>query len=353
MAPSYDSVRLVDLNRYDTIMLLDSAEGVTSELVHKINHWLCEHAGGLLYVAGMPTTRTVLFPELTFDRLDEPFLWEHAVQATAVPAVEEAVVDAHGQHTGKTRTIAARLEHFQTPDNAASADAETRLRFTYAGAIAPLLTHDGQPMLARWQAPDTVKARVLFDGAMDAGPVYTAALEKVVQALDRERGAAVTRNGYWGHVVWETKAFLIDVATTGYRTLQDARPWQHRGIDIITGAINPLVRHDECTLILTDYVGPYAGGKGDWAVMARTELKEMTLPAPNILRVDARGVTRVDHIGPARLTLADTTGFTEVPDQLAVWKAMWDGKKAFSRNPVDGGQELHFTSPEAVVIRAE
>jgi len=37
LAPTYDCVRLVDLNRYDTIMLLDSHEGVARELVKKIN----------------------------------------------------------------------------------------------------------------------------------------------------------------------------------------------------------------------------------------------------------------------------------------------------------------------------
>jgi len=352
LAPTYDTVRLVDLNRYDTIMLLDSTEGVTSELVRKINRWLLEKPHGLLYVCGMPTAQTVLFPAVTCDRIEEPFLWEKTVQAAALPTVEEAD-ESKGAKAGAQKTVFPRLSAFQPAGGKVTPDAETRLRFTYTGAITPLLTHDGTALLARWKAPETVKSVVIFDGATEAGPVYTAALEQVVLALDKERGTTIARNSYWGHVSLENNAFTIDVATNGYLTLQNARPRQHHGVDIISGEIDPLVKHNESALILKDYVGPYAGGKGDWAVMARTELHEMTLTDANTLRLVTRGVTRVTHRGPARLALKDATGFEEVKDQLEVWKALWAGKKAFSRNPIPGGQEFHFTSPDPVVIGAE
>jgi hypothetical protein len=123
-------------------------------------------------------------------------------------------------------------------------------------------------------------------------------------------------------------------------------------VDIITGVINPTVAHGECALVLKSYVGPYAGGLGDWAVMARSELKEMKLLGEGTLRVHARGVTRVTHIGEQAIALKDATGFEKVEGQLDVWKAMWQGRRAYSVNALPGGRELHFVSDAPVVIVA-
>jgi hypothetical protein len=207
-------------------------------------------------------------------------------------------------------------------------------------------------VLALWRNPAKAKAVVLFDGAAEAGPIYTGALEKVVLDLDAKRNAQIKRNRYWGHVCWEDERFVVDVATSGYSALQAARPRQHRGVDIISGDINPLVEHDSSALILKNYVGPYAGGMGDWAVMAREELKEMALLNAGTLRVHARGVTRVSHVGDQPIVLKEAAGFQKVEGQLDVWKAMWEGKKAFSVNDVPGGRELHFFSPDPVMLMA-
>ena len=87
--------------------------------------------------------------------------------------------------------------------------------------------------------------------------------------------------------------------------------------------------------------------------MARTALTDMTLENAASLRVQSIGVTRVTHIGPAPLRLAEPAGWTEVPDQLAVWQAHWQGRKAYSRNAVDGGMEFHFICADPVRILAE
>jgi len=295
----------------------------------------------------------MLFPQLTGEKVEEPFLWEAGVNAVPALPTEEDEVNAHGVKTGGKVTVLSRLGSVNAVGGAVLTDESTRLRYTYTGEVTPLLTHDGAAVLARWKTPEAISSVVIFDGALMAGPSYTGALESAVLALDKARGTKVTRNPYWGHVVYEGTGYTIDVATSGYDALQEARPWQHHGIDIIYGEVNPLVKHGECTLILHDYVGPYAGGKGEWSVLARTELQEMTLLNAGSLRVRARGVTRVSHIGATPLHIKDAAGFEEVKDQLEVWKAMWAGKKAYSRNPIDGGQELHFTSAEPVVITCE
>ena len=66
---------------------------------------------------------------------------------------------------------------------------------------------------------------------------------------------------------------------------------------------------------------------GDWAVMARSALDEMKLLDASTLRVHARGVTRVSHIGPEAIALKDAAGFEPVANQLLVWKAMWTARK--------------------------
>jgi len=263
-----------------------------------------------------------------------------------LPRVEETYKDKKGQE--QKRQSFPRLGAFTGGPE--GGDDFTRVRCTYAGKVEPLIVWDGKAVLALWQAPAEVKATVLLDGATEAGPVYTEALERAVLDLDKKRNATAKRNRYWGHVVLENEQFVIDVATSGYTVLQAARPRQHRGIDIINGDINPLVKHSSSALILKNYVGPYAGGMGDWAVMARTELKEMKLLDADTLRVDARGVTRVSHVGDQAIALKDAADFEEVENQIDVWKAMWEGKKAFSLNALPGGQELHFSSPEPVTI---
>lgn len=351
VCPTYDCMKLVDLSRYDTLMLLDGVDGVTGTLVRKINEWLRTREGGLLYVCGDLNTRRALFPKLTFDRLTEKFLWEGKVVATAGPQVEEEVNDRRGKATGQKRRVPAPMGGFRVAgEGEKRTDESARLRFTWDGAIEPLVTAEGKPVLARWQAPDEVKSLVVFEGVANAGPIYTEALEKVFLALDRERGSKVSRNRYWGHVICENEQFVVDVATSGYRSLQAARPREHRGVDIITGVINPTVKHNECALILKDYAGPYASGKGDWAVMAVSELKEMTLLDERTLRVHSRGVTRVTHIGEQEIALKDARNFEKVENQLGVWEHMWKGEKSFSLARIEGGYELHFSSGEPAEI---
>jgi len=345
MVPNYQCAELVDFDAYDTIMVLDSPYGVSSTLVRKLNEW-ARRRSGLLYVCGGLNTRKVLLPGMTFDELEEKLLWEEDVQVSVLPRVEETYKDKKGQE--QRRQVFPRLGAFTGGPE--GQDGFTRVRCTYAGKIEPLVARDGKAVLALWKAPAEVKATVLLDGAAGAGPIYTEALEKLVLELDKKRASAVKRNRYWGHVVWENEQFVIDVATSGYTVLQAARPWQHRGIDIINGDINPLVKHSSSALILKNYVGPYAGGMGDWAVMARTELKEMKLLDADTLRVDARGVTRVSHVGDQAIALKDAADFEEVEGQIDVWKAMWEGKKTFSVNALPGGRELHFFSPEPVTI---
>ena len=352
MCPTFDCVRLTDLNRYDTIMLLDGVDGVTSLLVKKINAWLRSKENGFLYVSGDLNTSKSFFPELVFDKLEENFLWEGKVQPVASATVEEDVLDRHGKKTGKTRTVPARLPEFQASGKGSLKDRAARLRFTWEGEIEPLLSSQGKTILARWKAPDEVKSVVVFEGVTEAGPVYTQALEKIILHLDKMRSSRVKRNRHWGHLSMETDQFIIQVATSGYRSLQSARPRQLSGVDIITGVINPIVKHSECALVLKDYVGPYAGGKGDWAVMAASELKEMKVVDERILRILSRGVTRVTHIGDTDIKLRDEDAFVKVENQVYVWEKMWEGKKAFSVAEIPGGRELHFSSEELVEVFA-
>ena len=271
--------------------------------------------------------------------------------ATASPRLRKEVLDKKGKKTGRTQMVPPPLGEFATVDEGkALGDKSARSRFTWSGKIRPLIAREGKPVLARWESPPEVKSVVVFDGVSDAGAVYTEALERIVLELDRERGATVKRNRYWGHVVWESKGFVIDVATSGYRSLQAARPREHRGVDIITGVINPTVKHNESALILKDYVGPYAGGKGDWAVMAASELKAMKVIDGSTLRVHSRGVTRVTRIGEQDIALKNAKDFERVENQLYVWERMWKGERAFSIAEIPGGRELHFSSKEPVEI---
>jgi hypothetical protein len=347
MIPNYQCAGLVDFLRYDTVMVLDSAYGVNSALVGRLNAWL-RARNGLLYVCGDLNTRTTLLPKLTGDALAEKFLWEEDVVVTVVPRVEEVYKDKDGREA--KREAPARMGAFSGA--AQGQDDSTRVRCTYGGKAQALIARDGKAVLAMWQDPAKAKGVVLFDGATEAGPIYTEALEKVVLDLDKVRNAAVRRNRYWGHVCWEDDRFVIDVATSGYSALQAARPRQHRGVDIISGDVNPLVQHGSSALILENYVGPYAGGLGDWAVMAREHLTEMTLVSADTLRVRARGVTRVSHVGERPIALKEAADFEQVEGQLDVWKAMWKGKKTFSTNEVPGGREMHFFSPEPVTVVA-
>jgi hypothetical protein len=350
MAPTYDCVDEADLLQYDTVLLREAADGVTSALVEAINRYLREKKGGLLIVNGAVTHQKTLFPMVRLDRATEPFLWEGDVRAHDVPRVEKTRTDRRGRK--ETVRVAPPLASF-VGEGGSRKDPETRLRTTYSGKVQPLLkSAAGQPVLARWQAPPEVQAVVLFDGAASAGPVYTEALEQVVLAVDEERGSTVRRNRWWGHIVYETDAFVVDVATTQLHSLQKARPRRHRGVDIVTGVINPVVERGECALVLKDYVGPYAGGKGDWAVMARHALKSMKLLSPTRLEVHAVGPTRVSHIGEAPLRLENADAFSVVENQVQNWKSMRDGVRSYCTNAVEGGRELHFVSPEPVVIVA-
>ncbi len=352
MLPTYDGVGAADLLAYDTILLRASRDGVTSELVRLLNRWLKEKEGGLLIVSGNVSSEKVLFAELRMDAVDEPLLWEAGVEVVVPASIEETYNDRRGQP--QTRRVQPRLASFTDRDGASQADPATRIRATYGGAVDPLVTTaDGQVLLARWQAPASVRSVVLFDGAESAGPVYTEALESIVLALDRERGSAVVRNPWWGHVVYENEQFVVDVAPRMLRSLLEARPRQHAGVDVITGVINPEVRHDECALILKDYVGPYAGGKANWAVLARRALKAMTVDGPDRLRVEAEGVTRVTRIGPEPIRLADSEGLLQVENQLDVWKHKYEGQDAFSVNAVEGGWELHIHSQRPFTVLAQ
>ena len=351
LCPTYDCLKLVDLMRYDTIMLIDGFDGVTSTLVRQVNEWLRQKQNGLLYVCGDLNTKRALFPELTFDRLGEKFPWEGEATVVAAPQAEEPVLNRKGEKTGKTRRVAVRMEDFRVAGSAEpSKDDSARLRYTWRGNVDPLITHGGETVLARWKAPAGVPNVVLFEGVAAAGPAYTEALEKIVLQIDRERGSTVCRNRYWGHVVLENDQFVVDVATSGYRALQAVRPREHRGVDIITGVINPSVKHNECALILKDYVGPYAGGKADWAVMAASELKGMTVADASTLRVHSRGVTRVTHIGDQSIALKNADAYEQVENQLHVWERMWKGERTYSVADVPGGKELHFWSKEPVEV---
>ena len=352
MVPNYDCIGHADLMHYDTILLQSSRDGVTSELVQGINHWLRNKDGGLLIVWGACSSDNVLFPSLTLDEVDAPFLWEDTVEFQRPAWIEETYKDRRGrQHT---RTVRPPLEAFRRKGGDEATASGARLDTTFSGNVAPILTTaGGDAVLARWQAPDAVRSVVLFDGASGAGPAYTEALEEAILALDRERGSTVKRNPWWGHTIYENDQFVVDVATSQLRAFHDARPRQHKGVDVITGVINPRVHHGECAMILKDYVGPYAGGKGNWAVMARQKLKEMTLETPQRLRVEAAGVTRITHIGEQEIRLANAADFEEVKNQVVVWKRMREGKPAYSRNALDGGRELHVYSPTPIVVEAK
>ncbi len=352
LVPNYDAVGKADLMRYDTILLRASGDGVTDELVAKINDWLRRKDKGLLIVSGPCQSRKRLFPMLRVKPGDEAFLWEKDVQFKSRARVKETYRDRRRRE--KTRMVWPKINRLQPAAGAAIKDPESRIWCSTSGAVTPLITgSDKDLLLARWRAPAAVKSIVLFDGCGGAGPVYTAALETAVLAIDKERGSPVKRNRWWGHTIYENEQFVVDVATNGLSSLHEARPRQHRGVDIITGVINPVVKHGECALVLKDYVGPYAGAKGDWAVMARQELREMKLLSPTKLRIDAVGVVRVSHIGVGAIRLSSTKGFEKVENQVLVWKAMREKKQAYSVNDVKGGKELHYFSLRPVTVVVE
>ncbi len=352
LVPNYDAIGSADLMHYDTILLRASGHGVTAALVAKVNQWLHEKENGLLVVWGPCHSKKHLFPMFHLDPVKAPFLWEKSVQFHPREQITETYKDRRKRT--RTRRTWPHLTAFRTAGGETVEDGETRLACTFSGAVAPLIaTGDKHAVLARWKAPDEVKSVVLFDGAAGAGPIYTGALEQAILAMDEERGADVQRNRWWGHTLYETDQFVVDVTTSQLPTLHQARPRKHKGVDVITGVINPEVRHGQCAMVLKDYVGPYAGGKGDWAVLARKELLAMERLSPKRLKVHAKGVTRVSHIGPEAIRLADPDGFEQVENQVFVWKQMREGKRAFSTNDVDGGKELHFVSPDPVVVVVE
>ncbi|MFW6133805.1 MAG: HEAT repeat domain-containing protein, partial [Planctomycetota bacterium] len=350
MAPTYDTVARADLAGYDTILLRACRDGVTAPLVRKVNRWLREKDGGLLVVWGDVTSDNVQFPMLARERIDQPLLWEDAVDVRVADRVEEAYKDRRGRD--RTRRVAPKLKALRTAGaGKAVEDAETRVHATIAGDVTPLVTtSDGEAVLARWNAPESVTSVVLFDGATAAGPAYTGALERIIRELDRERGSDVARNRWWGHTIYENDRFVVDVATSGLRSLHEARPRRHEGVDAITGVINPEVRHGQCAVVLKDYVGPYAGARGDWAVLAREALKGMTVESEGRLRVDAEGVTRVTHIGPERIRLTGAAAFERVDNQVHVWKLMRAGRQAYSILRIDGGWEMNVYASEPFVV---
>ncbi|MFP4027335.1 MAG: HEAT repeat domain-containing protein [Candidatus Brocadiia bacterium] len=349
LVPNYDCIGDAELTNYDTILLRSSNDGVTSELVERINQWLRNKKDGLLIVGGDCTSDKVLFPSLTLDEIDAPFLWENDIAFHVQKRVKQTYKDRRGRK--RTRKNWPAMKELRKADGELVKDPVSRLHNTISGEVKPLITTKaGKAILARWKAPPEVKSVVLFDGAYPAGPEYTAALEKVILRIDEERGSDVKRNHWWGHTIYENDKFVVDVATSQLHMFHKRRPRQHKGVDIITGVINPEVRHRESALILKDYVGPYAGGKGDWAVMAREALKEMKVKNPGELYVEADGVTRISHIGPEPIKLEDATGFEEVENQVLVWKMMREGTKAYSQNEVNGGRELHVYSPDPFTV---
>lgn len=353
VVPNYDSILHADLMHYDTVILPPSADGVTPELVEAINDWLIQKQGGLLIVGGALSAENRLFPMLRGDSgKDTAFLWESSVRFREHARVKETFNDHRGRP--QEHMTWPRLATFSDAGGQQHNDPLSRSRANFEGAVTELLSDaDGRAVLARWNAPDEVSSTVLFDGGAGAGPVYTEALEAVILALDKERNSSVTRNEYWGHLIYENDAFVVDVASAHLAALVEARPRQLQGVDIITGVINPTVNRGEAALVLKDYVGPYAGGLGNWAVIARESLQSMTLQSPTQLEVEATGVTRVSHVGAASLRLESPSGMTEVADQIQVWEKMQKGEAAYSANQVEGGMELHFFSPRPVVLRAD
>jgi hypothetical protein len=346
MVPAYSCLDAVDLTRYDTIMIGPSRAGVTGTMVRKINAWLREKKG-LLVVNGNLHGDKALFPRLIGDPPEETFPWEEDVTASPYERVEVRWKDRRGRE--KARMACPPMEGF-TVGGRERSDGMSRVGWHYEGALEPFAMRGEDIILAAWKSPPEIRATVLFDGGSEAGPIYTETLEKTVLALDKRRGASVKRNRWWGHVGIENDRYVIDVASNGYTALQAARPRQHEGIDVIYGVVNPEVKHNTSTLILKDYVGPYAGGKGDWAVMARKELVKMECPTPDRVDLTTRGVVRVTHAGTGRIALEDTTGFQEVEGQLDVWKMMWEGQPAWSARRIEGGYELHYQSPRPVSI---
>ncbi|MFW5894235.1 MAG: HEAT repeat domain-containing protein, partial [Verrucomicrobiota bacterium] len=353
MVPNYDCIGQAELMHYDTILLQSSRDGVNLELIKKINHWLRTKKDGLLIVAGKIDGDNLLFPSLTLDSTDEAFLWEDSVSIQHKQRMQETTKNRKGRE--HTRTVPPRLGTFHAGGGDGDAThSNARVDCTISGDVTPLLTTaEGEAVFARWNAPETVKSVVLFDGADAAGPAYTEAIEEQILAIDEERGASIKRNPWWGHTIYENDEFVVDVATSQLGALHDARPRKHEGVDVITGVINPEVRHRECAMILKDYVGPYAGGRDNWAVLAREKLVSMDVDSPDRLRVEAEGVTRVTRIGAESIQLTDAAGFEKVDDQVQVWKQMREGKKAYSINQIDGGYELHVYSPAPFIVVAE
>jgi len=355
-APTYDAAAEAELMAYDTIMLNASRDGVTPELVAGINHWLEHKEGGLLILSGDVSSRKSLFPMVRLEEARTPFLWEAEVTADRPERVEETYKDRRGRQ--KTRTAWPKLGRVVEADGTAAEDPLTRVEATYTGteaeALAPLIeTRDGRAVLARWNAPESVKSVVLFDGAAEAGPVYTGRLERHVLEIDAARGSAVKRNPYWGHVRYENEQFVVDVASIGFKPLHEARPSRIEGVDIITGEINPQVKHRQAALVLKDYVGPYAGGRGVWAVLARHELKSMEVVSPERLEVHAAGPTRITRIGDRPIRLAETAGFEAAPNQVELWRLMRQEKRGYHLKKIEGGYELHYVSPDPVRVVVE
>jgi len=86
------------------------------------------------------------------------------------------------------------------------------------------------------------------------------------------------------------------------------------------------------------------------AMPARRELKSMTVHDANRISVEADGVTRVTRIGSEPIRLENARGFERVADQVRVCQRMREGKRAYSVNAVDGGQELHVFSDKAFTV---
>lgn len=350
LVSGYACMRSVDLAPYDTIMIKAGPAGVTGTLVDKINRWL-RTGKKLLIVNGDLNSQTTLLPRLLADPPKNAFPWEKSVTATTLPLIKKTIIDRRK----KTRVIQVHppISTFQPRGGKAIPDSLTTLWCAYKGPLDARIKSDGKTVLGVWREPKLNGSFILFDGAANAGPVYTEQLEKTVLALDRERHASIRRNKYWGHITLVTDAFELDVATSGYQALQKARPWKHRGIDIFYGVIDPEIVSSNATLILKDYIGPYAGGKGNWAVMAREQLVSMKLTSPTRLKLQTRGVTRVTYRGKKTIRLLDPTGFKTVENQLEVWKYMWQKKKAFFCYAIPGGWELTFQSSTPVTIVAE
>ena len=167
LALTYNSARRVDFMKYDTILLRNLQDGVNERPGGQDQRVAQEEGQGPPCSQRRPQHRKALFPELTLDRLTEPFLWEGVVKAVPVPKTEEEILVGqasclptqelqagtlhHKSTTGKKQAVFPRLAALRPSGGAEVRDPESRIRCTYAGAVEPLLLRGDRAVLARWK----------------------------------------------------------------------------------------------------------------------------------------------------------------------------------------------------------